>query len=71
PLDDYFFDKNIFKLNENYSITPIALRFMYNQYEIKPYASGQTELLIPYSEISKLMRPQSVASQYLHKNAGI
>ncbi len=71
PLDDYFFDKNIFKLNENYSITPIGLRFMYNQYEIKPYASGQTELLIPYSEISKLMRPQSVASQYLHKNAGI
>ncbi|MET3980033.1 hypothetical protein ABIB62_002624 [Mucilaginibacter sp. UYP25] len=71
PLDDYFFDKNKFALNQNYSITPLGLRFMYNQYEIKPYAAGQTELIIPYSEISKLMRPKSVASQYLHKNAGI
>lgn len=71
PLTDYFFDKNAFKLNENYSINPIGIRFMYNQYEIKPYAAGQTELIIPYTEIIKLMRPQSVASQYLRKNAGI
>lgn len=71
PLTDYFFDKNKFALNENYSITPVGLRFMYNQYEIKPYAAGQTELLLPYSEIQKLMRPKSVASQYIHKNAGI
>ncbi|MES2265920.1 MAG: DUF3298 domain-containing protein [Bacteroidota bacterium] len=71
PLDNYFFDKNKFALNENYLITPVGLRFMYNQYEIKPYAAGQTELIIPYTEISKLMRPKSVASQYLNKNAGI
>lgn len=71
PLDDYFFDRNKFALNENYSITPAGIRFIYNQYEIKPYAAGQTELLLPYSEIIKLMRPQSVASQYIHKNAGI
>jgi hypothetical protein len=68
---DYFFRDNKFWLNENYSITPAGIRFVYNQYEIKPYAAGQTELLLPYSEIIKLMRPQSVASQYIHKNAGI
>jgi hypothetical protein len=68
---DYFFKDNKFALNENYSITPLGLRFMYNQYEIKPYAAGQTELLIPYSDIKTLMRPQSVASQYINKNAGI
>lgn len=69
--DNYFFDKGKFALNENYSITPIGIRFMYNQYEIKPYAAGQTELLLPYSAITKLMKPKSIVSQYINKNAGI
>jgi hypothetical protein len=68
---DYFFKDNKFALNENYSITPAGIKFVYNQYEIKPYAAGKTELLLPYSQIKKLMRPQSVAAQYIHKNAGI
>jgi hypothetical protein len=68
---DYFFKDNKFALNENYSITPAGFKFVYNQYEIKPYAAGKTELLLPYSQIKKLMRPQSVAAQYIHKNAGI
>jgi hypothetical protein len=69
--NDYFFKDNKFALNENYSITPAGIRFVYNQYEIKPYAAGQTELVLPYSQIKTLMRPQSAASQYIHKNAGI
>lgn len=68
---DYFFKDNKFALNDNYSVTPLGLRFIYNQYEIKPYAAGQTELLIPYDQIKQLMRPKSVASQYLKNNAGI
>ncbi|MES2064783.1 MAG: DUF3298 domain-containing protein [Bacteroidota bacterium] len=69
--NDYFFKDNKFALNENYSITPAGIRFVYNQYEIKPYAAGQTELIIPYSQLKTLMRPKSAASQYIHKNAGI
>lgn len=69
--DNYFFDKGKFALNDNYSITPMGLRYIYNQYEIKPYAAGQTELIIPYAEIKKLMKPKSIASQYVNKNAGI
>jgi hypothetical protein len=68
---DYFFKDNKFALNQNYSITPAGIRFVYNQYEIKPYAAGQTELLLPYSQLKTLMRPKSVASQYIYKNAGI
>jgi hypothetical protein len=69
--NDYFFKDDKFALNENYSITPAGIRFIYNQYEIKPYAAGQTTLLLPYSQLKTLMRPQSAASQYIHKNAGI
>ena len=68
---DYFFKDNKFALNSNYSITPLGLRFIYNQYEIKPYAAGQTVLFIPYASIKTLLQPKSVAAQYINKNAGI
>ena len=62
---DYFFKDHKFSLNQNFSITPLGLRFLYNQYEIKPYAAGQTILLIPYSQIKSLLRPNTVVSQYI------
>jgi hypothetical protein len=63
---NYFFKDDKFSLNENYLITPVGIRFIYNQYEIKPYAAGQTELIIPYSQIQPLLRANTVVSQY-HK----
>ena len=61
---DYFFKDNKFALNDNFSVTPIGLKFVYNQYEIKPYAAGITELFIPYSQIKTLLRPNSVVSKF-------
>lgn len=63
--NDYFFKDNKFALNENYSITPLGIKFLYNQYEIKPYAAGQTELFIPYARIKSLLKPNTVITQYL------
>jgi hypothetical protein len=68
---NYFFEKNKFALNENYLFTPMGVRFLYNQYEIKPYAAGQTELLIPWEQIKTLIRPRAVVAQYIKKDAGI
>ena len=62
----YFFKGDKFALNNNFLITPIGIRFLYNQYEIKPYSAGQTSLLIPYSQIESLLRPNTVITQY-HK----
>ncbi|AMR33021.1 hypothetical protein A0256_17145 [Mucilaginibacter sp. PAMC 26640] len=62
---DYFFKDNKFALNENYLLTPIGIRFVYNQYEIKPYAAGQTEIIIPYADIKTLIRPNAVIAQYV------
>lgn len=62
---DYFFKGNKFALNYNFSATPIGLKFVYNQDEIKPYAAGITELFIPYSSIKHLLRPNTVVSQYI------
>ncbi|WP_169927070.1 DUF3298 and DUF4163 domain-containing protein [Mucilaginibacter auburnensis] len=63
--NDYFFANDKFALNNNYSITPLGLRFFYNQYEIKPYAAGTTELFVPYKNIRSLLRPNTVVTQYI------
>ncbi|GAA4307372.1 hypothetical protein GCM10023149_00910 [Mucilaginibacter gynuensis] len=63
--NDYFFKDNKFALNNNFSLTPLGIKFLYNQYEIKPYAAGQTELLVPYGDIKSLLQPNSVVSQYV------
>ena len=64
-LQSYFFKDAKFALNDNFLVTPVGIRFLYNEYEIKSYAEGQTELLIPYNKIKSLLRPQGVVSQYL------
>ncbi|WP_121809646.1 DUF3298 and DUF4163 domain-containing protein [Mucilaginibacter kameinonensis] len=63
--DNYFFKDDKFALNENFSITPLGIKFLYNQYEIKPYAAGITELFIPYTQIKSLIQPGSVVSQFI------
>lgn len=68
---DYFFEGYKFALNQNYLFTPTGIRFLYNEYEIKSYAAGQTELDIPWAQIKTLIKPQSVVAQYIKKDAGI
>jgi hypothetical protein len=64
-MRDYFFKNKTFSLNTNFLITPIGIRFLYNEYEIKPYAAGITDLLIPYSQIKPLLKPNTVVRQYI------
>ncbi|QQL51275.1 DUF3298 and DUF4163 domain-containing protein [Mucilaginibacter ginkgonis] len=63
---DYFFKDAKFSVNNNFLITPVGIRFLYNEYEIKPYAAGQTDLFVPYTKIKGLLKPNTVTSQYLH-----
>ncbi|WP_134090885.1 DUF3298 and DUF4163 domain-containing protein [Olivibacter sp. XZL3] len=53
--ESYFFEDNTFHLNNNFSLTPKGLLFLYNVYEIKPYAAGITKLMLPYAQIDSLM----------------
>ena len=56
--DGWFEDK--FILAKTFAITPNGLLFFYNQYEIKAYAAGTTEFLLPYNKIDKLIEPNSL-----------
>jgi hypothetical protein len=61
----YTFYKNKFGLNENFMITSTGILFLYNLYEIKPRSKSQTTLFIPYTQIKKLLRPNTVIAQYI------
>lgn len=53
--DGYFFDQGVFSLPDNFILQKDGILFLYNIYEIKPYVSGYTRLLIPYNSIQDLL----------------
>ncbi|KAA8482854.1 uncharacterized protein DUF3298 [Arcticibacter tournemirensis] len=61
----YFFENNRFSLANNYVFTPQGIMFLYNEYEIKPYADGKTELLVPYAEIKHMLKTETLIRQFL------
>lgn len=52
----YFFENGKFKLNDNFIITDKSILFLYNVYEIKPYAAGATILEIPLGTVKTLLK---------------
>lgn len=63
-MHDYFFAGGKFSLPDNYLITPLGIKFLYNVYTIKPYAAGPTNLVVPYAQIKSLIKPNTVISQF-------
>jgi hypothetical protein len=49
PINEqgFWFEKNEFKLNDNFGLLNDTLVFVFNPYEISSYAEGQTEIKIP------------------------
>lgn len=58
-FENYFFEDGKFSLNDNFLLKDSSIQFLYNVYEIKPYASGITKLEIPYDEIKSLFTPKA------------
>ena len=58
--EGWFISKEDFSLPNNFAITPGGLLFLFNQYEIGPYAMGMPEVFIPYKNISDLINAQSM-----------
>lgn len=68
PLTDEGWFEDKFILAENFAITSRGLYFFYNQYEIKPYAAGSTEFMLPYSKIKSLINPKGALKFVLQGN---
>lgn len=58
--EQFFFDKGVFALNDNFYLSKDGLHFLYNAYEIKAYAYGRTSLVIPYASIKHILAPNPI-----------
>ena len=61
----FWFDKGIFRLNDNYSFNTFAVTFQFNSYEVAAYAMGAPEIIIPYSEIKSIIRPDGLLGKFI------
>lgn len=50
----YLYSMDIFP-SENFILGDETITFVYNPYEIAPYALGSTELVLPYSQLNKIL----------------
>jgi hypothetical protein len=55
-----FWFENGFKLNGNFYLTKAGINFLFNQYEVGPYALGAPEIYFKYSEIKDLIKEDSI-----------
>lgn len=51
----FSFENNVFHLNKNFGVLKEGLGFVFNSYEIAPYAMGPTQFIIPYEDIQALI----------------
>ena len=64
PLTDkYFFDKGKFSLPLSFFVGKEGLVFLYNPYEIKPFAAGITKLIIPFSQLKGIAKSNTILSK--------
>ena len=66
-LDGYFFKNGKFSLPTNFTINGKGLMFFYDYYEIKPFAAGTTELVIPFAQVKDLSLPNSILADQMKK----
>jgi len=52
-----FWFKEGFELTPNWGFTRDGMLFHYNSYEVAPYSMGPTDALVPWSELSGIVRP--------------
>lgn len=50
------FPEDEFSLNDNYGFLPEGITFYYNNYEIAPYVIGPTQIVIPYTSLTSLLK---------------
>jgi len=60
----FYFEQDIFTLTDNFAITKEGLKFVYNPYEVAPYAFGQQEIIIPYTSLKEVIRKDGLLTDF-------
>ena len=64
---DYWTDS--IKPNGNFYITDEGINYVFNPYEIAPYYLGQTEVTLPYKRLTGILKPNSIITYLVEKDA--
>ncbi len=64
-LSDLLFVTEILP-NDNFIISPTGITWLYNRYEIAPYAAGAPTAFIPFTTLSYYIKPNSVLSSFVN-----
>lgn len=63
----FWFENEVFILNNNFSINQEGIVFQFNPYEIGPYAIGAPAFTIPYAQISSFIKPDGLLGRFIKK----
>ncbi|NDP20343.1 MAG: DUF3298 domain-containing protein [Paludibacter sp.] len=66
-LEDTDFWTDSIKPNGNFYITDEGINYVFNPYEIAPYYLGETEVTIPFSRLTNLLKPNSPIAYLVEK----
>ena len=66
-LSDHGFFVDDISPNSNFYITASGIGFFYNHYEIAPYASGQTDILLTFHDLLPILRNPGPVSKFLKR----
>jgi hypothetical protein len=58
PLDQNYFLVHVIKPSTSFYTTSQGIGFLYAPYEIKSFADGEVNLLVPYSVLEKYLKPE-------------
>ena len=59
----FAFPNDVFSVNDNFGVLKEGLDFIFNSYEIAPYALGPTQFTVPYEDIQELVSPTGELGQ--------
>jgi hypothetical protein len=62
----FWLEPGKFSVPENFLITPGGLLFLFNPYEIAPYAAGAIEFFVPYLKIKNLIQAGSIIEKFIY-----
>lgn len=66
-LNDFHFFEDQIKPNNNFYITAEGIVYVYNPYDIAPYSTGQTVVLLTFEKLRPILKPENPIA-YLYKN---
>lgn len=53
----FWFNDNVFSVNDNFAVTKNGILFYFNNYEITSYANGPTKIVLPFNSLKQIIKP--------------